>query len=71
MYKLVKRNKRFYIENDGVQVYTPPDFVAQFMRNREQLHNLVDALNNGTAEIKAIVAFESLVRNKPEKQKVV
>lgn len=71
MYKLVKRNKRFFIEKDGVSIYTPPDFVNRFIVNRNQLNELVTMLNNGTTEIKAIVAFESLVRNKPEKQKVI
>lgn len=59
---LVKRNKRFHVERDGVSIYTPRDFLLPYLRGRDRLNRLVERINDGWSEIKAIVAFETECR---------
>lgn len=58
--KVVKRNRRFYIETDeGRVVYTPPDFLRPYVRDREKLRQLAESLQADPEAIKPIIAYES------------
>lgn len=59
---LVKRNKRFHVERDGASIYTPRDFLLPHLHGREKLKRLIERINDGWPEIKAIVAFETECR---------
>lgn len=61
-FTLIKRNKRLYVECDGVAIYTPADWLRPFIHGRERFQAMVDAMNAGVKPIKAIVAFETACR---------
>lgn len=55
---LVKKNKRLWIEGDGLPVYSPPDFVK--LQSREPMQLLAQQFNRvGSRDINAIAAFET------------
>lgn len=64
-YRVVKRNKRLFIEKleNGEEAYTPPDFVRENIRNREGLQELAAAMcaTNPAAHIKLIIEFERTI----------
>lgn len=62
MYVLAKRNKRFFVDLDGVEIYTPRDFLRPYLNGRSLLHQLVADLNAGMPFIKAVVKFETACR---------
>lgn len=67
-YVVEKYQKRLWLKilETGERVYTPPDFVRQYMTSRESMQKLAESLCYGTHNpqfIKAIVAFESAIVN--------
>tara|TARA_B100001105_G_C22277174_1_gene393634 strand:+ start:523 stop:720 length:198 start_codon:yes stop_codon:yes gene_type:complete len=64
MHTLAKRNKRFFVDLDGVEIYTPRDFLRPHLNGRTLLLQLVSDLNEGMPFIKAVVKFETACRPK-------
>ncbi len=62
MYALVKRNKRFWVEREGVPAYSPPDWLRPYITGRAGLGRLVDALNDGAPLNRSVVEFETACR---------
>lgn len=58
--RVVKRNKRLWIDNDaGEAVYTPPDFIR--LQSRQPMHDLAASLAN-RPYIDAVMDFEEITR---------
>lgn len=56
--RLIKRNKRFYIENqDGDVLYSPPDFLRPYIHNRAALQKLANDFS-----IQSVIEFENKCR---------
>ena len=60
MIRLIKRNKRLWVEIDGELSYTPPDFIK--IRNRTDFQSLIADLESGMSWIKAVIKFETKMR---------
>lgn len=59
---LVKRNKRLMIVNGEDQViYSPPDFLRNFIRDRSEMQRLIDDAQRGRAMIDCVMSFERIL----------
>lgn len=63
-HRVVKRDKRLWIERleTGEVVYTPPDFLRSYIRDRNGLIAMAAELTTGTDYITAVIRFESGLR---------
>lgn len=64
MFELVKLNKRLCVrlQSTGEVVYTPPDFLRPYIRNRDGMNALVTKFDTAECpDIGAIMEFEASV----------
>lgn len=63
-FHVIKRTQRLFIvcTETGETVYTVPDFLRPYIRNRQALNALAAKLTGGPKDIRRIAAFESSLR---------
>lgn len=63
-FDVVKRNQRLCVVDaaTGVTIYSPPDFLRPYLRNRETLRRLAERLTAGANLAEAVCAFETEAR---------
>lgn len=63
-FSVVKRSRKFSIVcvETGEMVYSVPDFLYPYIRNRQGLNELAGKLTGGDKDIRAITVFETSLR---------